>query len=152
VVVCYGMTTLERISVFLSHPAPGVVFGALAEANLPRRAHPTRHEAPMSPGRPEFGLLLELAGADQDAHRDLILLYERYNGLRFCLLRAPDSGEEVPALHLLPVADWDDATAPWLGEGEMAYFMEDCEMYRHGTWRVIARLSSEAMCLAYFFD
>jgi len=114
--------------------------------------YPTPHHAKEPPSAAALAELERLTAPDPAAHASLIKVYSQYDGLDFCNLYCPDCPDGHPALSLLPVEEWKAATDPWLPGGEMASFMEGGGYYDSGSWRVIGRLPSEAMCVVLFFD
>ena len=144
-------SAMASIRELMAHPAPGLVFGPHERAKLPRRAHPTRHKSwsPISEReRAELDGLI--AGAPELA--DLAELYAWSNGLDLFALPGPGGDEQAWALSLLPVRQWAGATARWLPGGECESFMEECELYHNGTWRIFATFPSEGMNLVLFFS
>jgi hypothetical protein len=144
-------TALTTIEGLMAHPAPGLVFGTNEQANLPRRAYPTHHAWGGVMSEQERRELTTLvAGSVQLG--DLLELYQRANGVHFFYLKCPHCDEPHWALSLLPVSDWSAATSEWKPGGDCAYFMEGCDLYSHGEWRVIASTPSESMRLVQFFS
>ena len=95
--------------------------------------------------------LQAIMSGHSEVHRPLLELYRETNGAALCILWEDINEREVAALTLLPVEDWDPATEPWVS-GDMASFMQGCEVFTRGTWKVIAQLPSEGQSLVYFFD
>ena len=144
-------TALAAIEEFMSHPAPGLVLEQHEEANLPRRVHPTRHEWLAAIGPKERAELHRLV-ADYHELADLKELYERSNGVKLFYLKCPHCDEPHWALSFLPVRDWARASKVWRKGGMSSWALEECDMYTHGEWRVIAILPSEQMNLVQFFS
>ncbi|MEQ8845092.1 MAG: hypothetical protein RIB58_09580 [Phycisphaerales bacterium] len=144
-------SAVASIQELMAHPAPGLVFGPHERAKLPRRAHPTRHTLSSPIGERERGELDRLiAGAPELA--DLAELYAWSNGVDLFALPGVGGEEQAWALSLLPVRLWAGATALWMPGGECESFMEECELYHNGTWRVFATFPSEDMNLVQFFS
>lgn len=98
----------------------------------------------------ESRLLSELT-AGVPALQGLVELYKKSNGVDLFNLKCPNCEVPHPALSFFPVSEWEAVTAPWLPGGDMASFMEGCELYVNGVWRVIATFPSEEMRLVAFF-
>lgn len=142
---------LESIEELMQHPSPGLVFGPHDRALLPRRAHPTSHAWKGHMSAEESRLLTQLA-AGLPARNGLEALYKRSNGVDLFILKCPNCEEPHPAISFLPVSQWESATAAWKGDSEMASFMEGCDLYSQGEWRVIGSMASEEMRLVQFFS
>jgi hypothetical protein len=126
------------------------VFPAHKWAPAPERAYATPHRAARGPSRAETAELARLAGSGSTELAALVEVYSQHNGAELCLLQDGLNQREVAALTLLPIQQWEEATEPWR-DGEIAEFMEGCELYRSGTWRVVAQLPSEDQSLVTFF-
>jgi hypothetical protein len=142
---------LEQLRAFLAHPAPGLLFAPHERAGAPERVYATPHEAGGTPSKKDLATLAALTKANAADLDGLVRTCTAMNGAAFCTLYEGTNDRDVPAVALLPIADWDEATEPWVS-GEMAEFMEGCEIYTRGTWRVIGVLPSERQNLVMFFD
>lgn len=91
-----------------------------------------------------------VAGAPELA--DLMELYEKSNGVDLFYLKCPNCDEPHWALSFLPISEWAAATAHWQPGGDCGWCTESCELYKLGTWRVVASLPSEELRLVQFFS
>jgi hypothetical protein len=144
-------TALEQLRAVLAHPAPGLLFAPHERAGAPERVYATPHEAGKTPPNAEIATLTKLASANPAALGGLVEVYSAMNGVSLCVLYEDINDRDVPAIAVSPIAEWEEATEPWVS-GEMAGFMDGCEMYGHGTWRVIGTLACEGQSLVMFFD
>ena len=144
-------SVLESIDALMAHPFPGLVFKPHGDAGVPRRAHPTPHLLKGAMSEQEQQELAQLAGG-ASALQGLVDFYRRSNGADLYILKCPNCEVPHPAISFLPVSEWAAATAAWQPGGEMASFMEGCDLYTQTTWRVIASLPSEEMRLVQFFS
>lgn len=142
--------SLEAFRTLLSHPAPGLVFGAHQFAGVGERAYATPHHAAPPPSRPGMQLLESLTAKHRDALSDVVEVYSAHDGLGFCELYDRDMDRTVPALRLLPISGWEEATEEWRS-GDCSRFMEDVAMYHAGQWRVIGQMPCEGLSLVVFF-
>jgi hypothetical protein len=145
------MSALATLRSLFAHPAPGLLFAAHSRAGVGERAFSSPHRAEPPPPADQAAALVALCAANPLAHADLIEFYLAHNGAELCLLWHDDGETEEAALTLLPISYWDGITSEW-STGHLRDFMSGCDMYTHGTWRVIAQMPSEGMCLTYFFD
>lgn len=135
----------------LSHPAPGLVFGPHKGARIGRRAYGTPHRPGNPAGHESLKVLRSLAADQRDECRDLVEVFAAWDGLGFCELGDSLNERTVCALQLLPAEDLEEATEEWRS-GDLASFMEGCELFESGTWRVIGVMPSEGQSLVTFFD
>lgn len=144
-------TAIAEIESLMAHPAPGIVFAAHARANLPQRAHPSCHAWGGRMTAAEREELTALAAGSPEL-ADLVDVYERSNGVYLFYMKCPHCDESHWGLTLLPISEWAPATAVWQADGDCASFMEGCDLYSKGQWRVFASMPSEGMHLVQFFS
>lgn len=144
-------TALSLLQTFLAHPAPGLLYAPHDGAKLGERAYTTSHKCEPPPTARSLEALQKLCERAPRELADVRAVWERWDGVDLLKIQDPDV-ENVYALSLLPIGEWDRASAAWHEGGDCSDFMRDCEMYTRGTWRVIGQLSSEGMCLVLFFD
>lgn len=136
---------------FLAHPAPGIVFEPHDGAHVPERAYATPHQSGKRTFWWQRRQFTSLTRSHSERFEGMRSVYRKYNGLSLCHMKDPLYKREVPALRILPLAAWDEATQPWKS-GDLAPFLNGCDIYNQATWRVFGTLSSESQCLVIFFD
>ncbi len=144
------MALPESFLRMLNDPAPGLVFGAYDEFKIPERAHASPHGI-----APRAGWLarrqLKRLTRGNPALADLVEFFTKWNGLRICTMWDDLNHRDIGAIDFLPIKWWSEQTRPYI-DGDMVWAMKHCEMYKRGTWRIIARLHCEGMGLVIFFD
>jgi hypothetical protein len=144
-------TALLRIEELMAHSAPGLAFGPHQFAKLPRRVHATAHAwggALSVAEREELDRLTLNSSVFDDLHE----VYQRANGACFFLMESQRDNEAHWGFQLLPIEAWREITDMWLPGGDYASFMEKCDLYKHGEWRVIAMIGDGGMFLIQFFS
>ena len=144
-------TAVTSIETLMAHPAPGIVFGPHERAKQPRRAHPSLHSWGAVMSELEHQELIGLTAGVPELD-DLREVYRRSNGVGLFALKCSRCEDPHWALCLLPVSEWTEATASWQPGGDCASFMEECDLYNHGQWRVIASTADGSTQLVQFFS
>ncbi len=149
------MRGVDAVLAMLDHAAPGMLFPEHDAAEAGDRVYLTPHRAGAPAGWWGLRKARRLAARAPDAAASLLALYRRHNGVALCEMppiRELQSARPAYAVSLLPVDQWARATQDWLPGGEKASFMEGCDLYRNGTWRVIGGIADEGMSIVMFFD
>jgi len=143
--------SLHAFRAMLSHPAPGLVFAAHEFAGVGERAYATPHSAAGPPSASDLRLLESLAAKHRDLLGGVLETYAAHDGMGFCELYDRGMDRVVPALQLLPISEWEDATEVWRS-GDCADFLDRDGMYQGDRWRVVGQMPSEGVCVVVFFD
>lgn len=139
----------EFMSLF-SHTAPGLVFDEHRAAGQPRRARSTPHQLGGRPSWWSRRVVRRLAS--HPALSDFAEFYTAHDGADLCIMPDPFNGGQTAALSLLPVREWEPATAQFTRRHALRRWQaEEVPLYRSAPWRVFALSPDEGFCLTIFF-